>query len=177
MNRCPKNKRVNKNKRNQEKEIQGYVFGQKRDWKKLQRGKPRYGCTATLQLVSAFVFGDPYYFTKTPSSIMWENLQHEVIIGTIDKKNGLHVSPSIHAACAPVEYNAYKVLVEICSTQIINSDGTKEYMTTRVTANDDQNDLLMAPMSFVYRICDNLVKARAKGWRPKNGYKKHRDFL
>ena len=71
MNRCLKNKRVNKNKRNQDKEIQGYVFGQKRDWKKLQRGKPRYGCTATLQLVSAFVFGDPYYFTNTPSSIMW----------------------------------------------------------------------------------------------------------
>lgn len=177
MQKTMSSKNSKKSKERVTKEIEGYVFGQKRNWKKLQRGKPRYGCTSTLQLMSAFIFADPYFFTKTPSSIMWENLSHEAVVGAITKKNKLQINPSVHAACSLMGYNAYKILVEICSTQIVNPDGSKEYMTTRVTADDDLDDNLTAPMSFVYRICDNLVKAKAKGWKPSSGYKKHRNFL
>ena len=158
------------------KEIEGYVFGQKRDWKALSRGKPRYGNTATLQLVSAFLFGDPYAFTKTPSSIMWEHLPHEFVVGRISKKNKPQISPMAHAQCALLGFNAYKILIELLSTVVVQ-DVEREYMCTRHTADDNQDDELTCPMLYVYMICDNLIKAKAKGWKTSNGYKKHRDFL
>lgn len=157
------------------KEIKGYKFGQKRNWRKLQRGKPRYGNTATLQLVSAFLFADPYMFTKTPSSIMWEQLQHEFTIGT-ELKSKPMVDPATHRACATLGWNAYKILIEILSTVIKEGD-EKLYMTTNHVANDGNRNYYTCPMSFVYTICDNLIKAKAKGWKSSSGYKKHRNFL
>lgn len=157
------------------KEIEGYVFGQKRNWKKLQRGKPRYGNTATLQLVSAFLFGDPYTFTKTPSSIMWENLQHEFTVG-YDVKRKPMIDAVSHRACATLGWNAYKILIEILST-VIKDNGKNMYLCTLHVANDGKPNYYTCPMSFVYTICDNLIKAKAKGWKTSSGYKKHRNFL
>lgn len=154
------------------KAIEGYVFGQKRNWKKLQRGKPRYGNTAVLQLVSAFLFGDPYTFTKTPSSIMWENLQHEFVVG-YEHKRRPKIDAVCHRACATIGWNAYKILIETLSTV----DENKFYMCTYNIADDGKDNYYTCPMSFVYTICDNLVKAKAKGWKTVNGYKKHRNFL
>lgn len=161
------------------KKIEGYVFGQKRNWKKLQRGKPRYGNTATLQLVSAFLFGDPYMFTKTPSSIMWENLQHEFIVGFEDKHGNPKVDATAHGVCASIGWNAYKILIEILSTVIKKNpeDPNNMYLCTLHTADDGYDNYYTCPMSFIYTICDNLVRAKAKGWKTSSGYKKHRNFL
>ena len=134
---------------------------------------------ATQQPFSLLVHsssGDPYAFTKTPSSIMWEHLPHEFVVGRLSKKNKPQISSMAHAQCALLGFNAYKILIELLST-VVEMDVEREYMCTRHTANDNQDDELTCPMMYVYMICDNLIKAKAKGWKTSSGYKKHRDFL